>query len=421
MATKLAKIIADFQTQLSTQLSAGGSSVILQSNKDVDGNTMPNGNYYFTFDGNNGQKEHLFGVIDNTNGGANDGRALFSSIQSISRQGVATSNAVRLHRVGAEVVITDFAHILRLNNLFLGVDQLDHTTPLTYDGTASITGANMLATKAYADALAIAGAPNATLSLQGLVQLPTQVQVDAKTGSGSLASLAITPDKLRSTLLNDGVADTGSANAYAIAPSPALAAYAAYQIVSFVAGHTNTTASTVNVNSLGVIAIKKLGSLALVAGDIVAGMLVLLQYDGTNFQMLNPVGGTINATLSTDTTLGGGSPSDILVPSQKAVKAYVDAIGFGSWAGATADGSAHQVTADGFLVGYMTSTSAGTQTVSVLSDSSNPPTTVRQVVSVNNTNNANAAFMIPVKKNDYYKITTLGSVTTTAFFIPLSV
>ena len=33
-----------------------------------------------------------------------------------------------------------------------------------------------------------------------------------------------------------------------------------------------------------------------------------------------------NYGLSTDTTLGGNSPSDIISPSEKAIKAYVDGI-----------------------------------------------------------------------------------------------
>ena len=36
-----------------------------------------------------------------------------------------------------------------------------------------------------------------------------------------------------------------------------------------------------------------------------------------------------NYGLSTDTTLGGNSPSDIISPSQKAIKTYVDAQGGG--------------------------------------------------------------------------------------------
>lgn len=85
-------------------------------------------------------------------------------------------------------------------------------------------------------------------------------------------------------------ADTGAANAYVVTLTPALGAYAAGVLVQFKATNANTTASTVNVNGLGVKTIKKLGgSTDLVSGDIAAGMIVELEYDGTNFIMLNPV------------------------------------------------------------------------------------------------------------------------------------
>ena len=86
------------------------------------------------------------------------------------------------------------------------------------------------------------------------------------------------------------VADTGAANAYVALLSPALASYTAGVLVQFKAANANTTASTLNVNGLGVKTIKKLdGATDLVANDIKAGQIVTVEYDGTNFQMLNPV------------------------------------------------------------------------------------------------------------------------------------
>jgi len=86
------------------------------------------------------------------------------------------------------------------------------------------------------------------------------------------------------------VNDTGVANAYIAILSPALSSYTAGVLVQFKAVNANTTTSTVNVNGLGVQAIRKLGgATALASGDIAAGMIVSLEFDGTNFVMLNPV------------------------------------------------------------------------------------------------------------------------------------
>ncbi len=88
----------------------------------------------------------------------------------------------------------------------------------------------------------------------------------------------------------DYVVSTGSANAYVVA-TPALAAYAAGNFLEFKASFINTGAATVNVNSLGAKSIKKLdGATALASGDIQSGQIVRLRYDGTNFQMLSPIG-----------------------------------------------------------------------------------------------------------------------------------
>jgi hypothetical protein len=85
------------------------------------------------------------------------------------------------------------------------------------------------------------------------------------------------------------VTTSGSANAY-VAATPALGAYAAGNLVVFNANFTNTGSATLNLNSLGAKTIKKLdGATNLVSGDIVSGQVVVVRYDGTNFQMLSPV------------------------------------------------------------------------------------------------------------------------------------
>jgi len=69
--------------------------------------------------------------------------------------------------------------------------------------------------------------------------------------------------------------------------NPTLTAYATGNMFSFVAANTNTGAVTININSLGAKAITKIGSTALAAGDIVAGAVILIEYDGTQFQYVN--------------------------------------------------------------------------------------------------------------------------------------
>jgi hypothetical protein len=80
-------------------------------------------------------------------------------------------------------------------------------------------------------------------------------------------------------------ADTGTANAYAVDLSPALTQYITGMPIYFKADNANTGASTINVNGLGIKTIRKISNQDLISGDIQAGQVVGVIYDGTNFQL----------------------------------------------------------------------------------------------------------------------------------------
>jgi trimeric autotransporter adhesin len=84
--------------------------------------------------------------------------------------------------------------------------------------------------------------------------------------------------------------DTGAADAYVVAtPNPPILGYAKGVGISFVAAHSNTGASaTLNVSSLGVAGLKRWDGTNLSLGDIITGQMVLAEYDGTNFQLIDP-------------------------------------------------------------------------------------------------------------------------------------
>lgn len=99
-------------------------------------------------------------------------------------------------------------------------------------------------------------------------------------------------------------------NALTALATPTLGGYAVGAQYNFIAQNTNTAAMTIDIDTLGVKSITKLGSLPLVAGDVQAGALVVIEYDGTQFQMLNALSTnfkyiveptTIAATASTGT------------------------------------------------------------------------------------------------------------------------
>jgi hypothetical protein len=81
---------------------------------------------------------------------------------------------------------------------------------------------------------------------------------------------------------------TGSANAYVLTYSPAPTALVTGQTYTFITNFANTGAATLNINSLGAIAITKQGTTALASGDINSGQAVSVVYDGTQFQLTSP-------------------------------------------------------------------------------------------------------------------------------------
>jgi hypothetical protein len=117
----------------------------------------------------------------------------------------------------------------------------------------------------------------------------------------------------------------GTADVITITPSPAITAYTAGQLFSFIASGANTTNVTINVNGLGAKAIAKNGTTALAAGDIPSGALVGVRYDGTRFQLvsggaatyadLTSVGTAMQKQTYNSFTTGGTSTAYTLTPT----------------------------------------------------------------------------------------------------------
>ena len=155
----------------------------------------------------------------------------------------------------------------------------------------------------------------------GLNQAINKDGSNAFTGAANLGSQKITAladgtahtDGVNAGQIQDGGLifqsnDTGSANAYAIALTPAVTAYVAGQVFHFKAGNASSGASTLNVNALGTKNIKKKNDQDIVAGDIEQNAIVSVIYDGTSFQMLSQLGTSAGSMSSW--TLSGDSGSN---------------------------------------------------------------------------------------------------------------
>jgi hypothetical protein len=69
--------------------------------------------------------------------------------------------------------------------------------------------------------------------------------------------------------------------------TPAIAAYTVGAIYSFIVQNTNTSAVTINIDGVGVRSILRNGTDPLQAGDLEAGNIAVILYDGTQFQLIS--------------------------------------------------------------------------------------------------------------------------------------
>ena len=128
----------------------------------------------------------------------------------------------------------------------------------------------------------------ASVTARGLVELATVAEATA----GTDTQRAVTPEGLAAAVQGPamlyGADSNASGNALTVTLTPAPNAYTAGMRVLTRANGANTGAVTVNVNGLGSKAVKRNGA-ALPAGAIQDGQILLLVYDGTDFQLIGGV------------------------------------------------------------------------------------------------------------------------------------
>lgn len=110
-----------------------------------------------------------------------------------------------------------------------------------------------------------------------------------------------------STFSNYYVDSSGSANSIVVTiSSPTQFSYVAGQTLQVKVANTVTGATTINVNGIGAKSVVTTAGGALTSGVIVAGSVVSLTYDGTNFQLQNAIssGGTVSSVSGTGTVNG---------------------------------------------------------------------------------------------------------------------
>lgn len=316
--------------QLDPFLLAGSGAIIgditltLQSFNSIDGVPLSMANFgsvgFGTIEPGNGNLEEQISftnLVQNSNG-----TCTLQGISNVSFLApyTQTSRLAKTHAGATTFIISNTSGFY---NQFVAKDDdgtISETLTFTQPNFPQMDGITtppslpaQLVTKAYADSLTFAGAPNASTSAKGIVQIATQAQVDAKTIIGSTSAVLVQPlNTQRSTLLSDYVIDTStSPNIIVITPSPAITSYQTGQQFSFKVANTNTSPSIIlNVNGLGAKNITKLNGMTSPAiSDMVAGQMIIVEYDGTNFQLETPVANApaLESEMTGIITMFGGS------------------------------------------------------------------------------------------------------------------
>lgn len=308
-------------------VSAGDSTMTLTSFNQIDGTPLAMSNFgivgYGTVEpasGINEEQVSFTGVTSNI-----DGSVTLTGIKTVLDVFPYTesSNFASGHAGGVAFVISNTSGFY---NKF-GIKANDETITGVWSVPTPTIPAQVVP-KSYVDAAVISGGVPADTATPGISIEATQADIQAKTASrtylGTPYELFVNPATMSATLYSDYKADTGAANAYVITPVPAVVAYVAGQQFTFKVLNTNTGASTLAVSGLSATPILKNNGLALTGSELIAGSLVTVLFDGTNFGILSTTAGTAASGLdsggtfyvdSTHGSFSGGTPGNFFTKS----------------------------------------------------------------------------------------------------------
>ncbi len=187
-SSELPQITANFESSLVSRIEKTDITMELVDSTDEDGNTL-SGWYGFIVDINSTSKRET--IIANCSG---------SSCSELLRgvsysDGVSTSSErAQVHGRGADVSLTNHPNLTIITNILNGVDGVPDV--LYYDDSVAITGSsssNVIIHKEYADNLAIAGSPDASASVKGIVEIADGIDVRDGNYKGSTGAVLVLP------------------------------------------------------------------------------------------------------------------------------------------------------------------------------------------------------------------------------------
>ncbi len=263
--------------------SIGDTTILLQSMLGIDGVAITTTDIgiagFGTIEPGNGSQEEAIkftGITQNANG-----TALLTGVSTVLFKSpyTATSGLAKTHAGASTFILSNDA-------AFYGaiLDYVDQAVSSSgIPATNLVAGISKLSVAAASAANPIAVGDN-------------DPRIPTPTGSALLNIMAT------SVGLPLYAAATGSANVYTATLNPIPASYTSGMIINVKIPSTNSSAATINVNSLGAKSITKNFNVPLGSGDVLTNEIVSLIYDGTQFQLMTPPAGTITQLKAGSTT-----------------------------------------------------------------------------------------------------------------------
>ena len=178
--------VSRYETSLAAKISSSDTSMTLSNDPLYTAiGTYLTGNACFTIDEGTSVVEDVCGTASGT--------AITGLIRGISPlTGTSSVSSLKFeHRKGANVKITNSPQLIVLSRILNGNETLPN--PLIYDSSISTTSLignlQALASVAYVDNGLLQGAPTATTTVPGVVQIATTLQVANSTGMTGVYTL----------------------------------------------------------------------------------------------------------------------------------------------------------------------------------------------------------------------------------------
>jgi len=181
-----------FETTLASAITSSATSFTLTSATYNNGaSTIASSTYLFVADEGSSNQEFILADCTGIN--------CSNAIRGVDRlTGTTTVASLQYaHRRGASIKITD-ASILQISRILNGIGKFPNK--LSYASVPTLTADTDIATKKYADDLSFAGAPDASVTVKGLVEIATQTEIASSSSTGgTTAPLVITSQYATST------------------------------------------------------------------------------------------------------------------------------------------------------------------------------------------------------------------------------